>query len=141
MKSFKTYLLPLTVLSYCAFSASCTTTVTKSKDPAFSKENKTIQEDLKKIVTCQHINLTGKEVTSEGKTTSEIEISIINGKNIPNDNTQLRSLGKAIASDIKKSLKDQNEYSKYRVLFVTVVKDGALTKKDWKSDEFASDEL
>lgn len=141
MISFKTCLLLFALLSYSVFFVSCTTTITKVKDPAFSLEIKTIQADLKKIVTCQHINLNGKEVTSEGKTTSELEISIINGKNIPTDNTQLRTLGKTIASDIKKSLKDPNEYSKYKVLFVTVVENAGLTKKAWKSDEFASAEL
>jgi hypothetical protein len=115
--------------------------VTKTKDPLFSLEVKAIQDDLSKIVTCKNINLNGKEVTTEGKATTELEISIINGKNIPDDNTQLRTLGKAIASVLKKSLKDQNEYNTYKVLFVTVVENGGLTKKSWKSDEFASEEL
>jgi hypothetical protein len=96
---------------------------------------------LHKIVQCENIGVYGREITTNGKSSSELEISIINGKNIPADDTEMKALGKTIATDIKKSLKDQNEYNEYTVLFVTQVKDGVETKRTWRGNNFKSEEL
>jgi len=141
MTLLKTYSTLAVIVFISIIFIKCTTTVSKTKDPTFNVEVKTIQSDLKKIVTCENINLSGKEITSDGKVNSELEISITNGKNIPTDDLELKALGKQIASDIKKSLKDSNEYNKYTVLFVTVTTDSGVTKRHWKGNDFKSEEL
>jgi len=141
MPLFKKHLTPVIILLSTAFFICCTSTITKRKDPVFNIEISSVQTALNKIVICENINLAGKEITTDGKVTSELEVSIVNGQSIPTDEDQMKDLGKLIAWGLKKSLKDQNEYNKYIVLFVTKVTDGGVTKRNWKGNEFKSEEL
>ena len=136
---FSQTFISIVVISLCF--VSCSTTVTKTKEPVFNVAIKDVQDDLNKIITCEHINLSGAAIKTDGKLSSKLEISVTNGKNIPADDAQLKALGKLIASDIKKSLKDAKEYDEYTVLFVTVSTDGGITKRHWKGNEFKASEL
>jgi hypothetical protein len=119
---------------------SCTMSNTKTKDPVIS-DMSTVQNELTNLVKAENINLNGKEITTNNKTTSELEVSITNGVSIPTNDTERKALGKAIATSIKRNLKDPNEYDKYTVLFVTKVESDAGTKRDWEGDSYSSTEL
>src|SRR5437762_3423121 len=108
----------LTIFCAATSITSCTLTTTKTKNPVFNVTTDQVQNDLNKLVSCESINLDGREINKNGKANSELEIDIINGQNIPGDESQMISLGKLIASDIKRSLKDQKQYNTYNVLFV-----------------------
>jgi hypothetical protein len=41
----------------------------------------------------------------------------------------------------KKSLKDQNQYNTYKVLFVKKQTDGGMTQRSWRGKVFKSGEL
>ena len=84
----------------------------------FGITNEQLQKELNQLVSCENINLDGKETKTNGVINSELEIDIVNGKDIPADDDQMISLGKLIASDLKRSLKDQTQYNTYKVLFV-----------------------
>lgn len=120
---------------------SCTTTTTKTKNPVFSKSTDSLQAHLNKLVSCQGINLGGTEVTTNGKTTTELEIDLTNGQNIPTGENQMNALGKQIAAEIKEALQDKAEYQTYKVLFITKTEDGAVTSRTWKGKIFKSEEL
>ena len=137
-KEFLTALSVFFALSVCS---SCTTTVTKAKAPVFNTGTKVIQEDILRLTKCEHINVSGKEITTEGKSKSTVEISILNGQSLPTDNNEIKALGKSIAEEIKKSLKDPNEYEEYKVLFVTKKTDGSVTKSFSQGFDFRSQEL
>lgn len=83
----------------------------------------------------------GKEISTNGKTNAELEIDIVNGRDIPTGESEMTSLAKTIASDLKNSLKDRAEYNTYKVLFVTRYRDGGVTRKNWKGQVFKSGEL
>jgi hypothetical protein len=51
------------------------------------------------------------------------------------------SLGKLIASDLKKSLKNPNQYNTYKVLFVKKQTDGGVTQRTWRGNVFKAGEL
>lgn len=121
--------------------ASCTMTTTKTKAPVFSIETEQLQKDLNQLVSCENINLDGKEVSTNGKINSELEVDIVNGKDIPSDDDQMISLGKLIASDLKKSLKDPNQYNTYKVLFIKKHTDSGVTQRTWRGKIFKSEEL
>jgi hypothetical protein len=110
--------------------ASCTMTSTKTKNPTFGKSTASLEADLNKIVSCEGINLQGKEITTNGKITSEVEIDITNGRNIPTDENQMNDLGKQIAVVIS-ALQDKNEYGTYKVLFITKKSAGSVTQRNW----------
>lgn len=129
------------VVLIALFIVSCTTTTTKTKDPIFSKSTNDLEVELKKLVSSEGINLDGKEITTNGKTSSELQIDIKNGQNIPIDKNQMNELGRQIAIVVKNALQDKNEYNTYKVLFVTIKEEGASTQKDWKGKIFESEEL
>jgi hypothetical protein len=119
---------------------SCSITTTKIKDPVFNDNDK-IEKELKSLVNPEHINLNGKEITTNKKTTSELEISIINGSNIPTTDEERTALEKSIAKCIKRNLKYPNEFDTYRVLFVSSVESGGVTTRTSTGDVFNSTEL
>jgi hypothetical protein len=119
---------------------SCTMTTTKAKDPVFTDMSK-VQNELVSLVKADNINLNGKEITTNKKTTSELEVAITNGTNIPTGDDERKALGKSIATSIKRNLKDPNEYDKYTVLFVTKIGSSVATKRNWVGDVFNSTEL
>lgn len=118
----------------------CTITTTKTKNPVFTDIQR-VQNELGSLVKAANINLNGKEITANNQTTTELEVAITNGANIPTGYDERRSLGKSIATSIKHNLKDPNEFDKYKVLFVTRVESGAVTKRNWVGDVFSSTEL
>jgi hypothetical protein len=120
--------------------SSCTITTTKTKDPVFTDMSK-VQNELVGLVKAENINLNGKEITTNKKTTSELEVAITNGTNIPTGDDERKALGKSIATYIKRNLKDPNEYDKYTVLFVTKIESSVATKRNWVGDVFNSTEL
>ncbi|MEO8711102.1 MAG: hypothetical protein ABI405_03210 [Parafilimonas sp.] len=120
---------------------SCTMTATKTKNPLFSKSTDSLQVDLNKIVSCEGINLDGKEITSNEKVSSELEIDITNGQNIPTDENQMNDLGKQIAVIVKQALQDKSEYNSYKVLFVTKKEVAGVAHRTWKGKIFKSEEL
>lgn len=130
----------LLFVCFAAMLASCAMTTTKTKDPVFTDMGR-VQNELVSIVKAENINLTGKEITTNKKTTSELEIAITNGANIPIADGERKALGKSIATSIKHNLKDPNEFDKYTVLFVTKVESGSVTKRNWVGNVFESTEL
>ena len=120
---------------------SCTLRTTKMKNPIFGKNEDSLQKTLYAIVAFEGIELNGKEINSNGKINSGLEVDIINAQNITNNKDQVIALGKLIASTIKKALKDQNEYDDYTVLFVTKVTNDGVTQKSWEGKMFKSEEL
>ena len=130
-----------TALATSTLFVSCTTTITKLKSPEFTVAADTLQAHLNNMVACENFNLDGREVTTSGKIATELEIDVMNGKNVPADDGRMKDLGKAIASYLKNSLKDPKEYDNYKVLFITKVTKGALTERNWTGAFFKLEEL
>lgn len=119
----------------------CTTSVTKVNEPKFNVSNPSLVDTISKLITCENINLAGKETIIKNKSTSELIISCTNGKNIPSDSTHVKILAKTIALSLKKLLIDKNQYHKYTILFVKKTTEGSMTKRSWTGQVFKSEEL
>ena len=122
------------------FWSGCTITTTKTRNPVFISQEK-LESELMSIVTSDNVNLNGQEITKNKKTTSELEISVTNGKNIPSNEDEMKSLGKSIATCVKRNLKDANQFNTYKVLFVTSMEKNGITKRTWTGNVFSSEEL
>jgi hypothetical protein len=131
----------LPLLAMMLLLISCTTTITKTKEPKFNATPDSLSVTLNKLVTCQHINVKGEEITTNGKTQSEMEIDIINGKQIPDVGPALRSLGKTIASAIKMALTNKNDFDSYKVLFVKQEETSVTTSRSWTGYTYKSVDL
>jgi len=119
---------------------SCTMTSTKSKNPVFTDQAKT-EKELTSLVSSENMAVNGKEITTDKKVTSELDVNITNGKNIPTNSDERKALGKSIAASIKRNLKDLNEFDTYTVLFITTVENSGVTTRNWKGNVFKSAEL
>jgi len=118
----------------------CTITTTKSKTPVFN-DPESLNKEIGTFLTAESMNVVGKENTTNGKTSSALEITVTNPKNVQDDDDLRRGLGKAVAKKIKFSLKDTSEYSTYTVSFVKKVVDGTITKSNSRSYDYTSEEL
>jgi hypothetical protein len=123
------------------FVSGCTTIIRKSKPPGYAIAPDSLQAQIDRIVSCQTIRLEGAEIVTNGKSTSELEIDIVNGNNVPEDTSRMKALGHAIAADVKKALQESDEYETYRVLFVKVDAGEGMVKRSWKGNIFRSAEL
>ena len=119
---------------------SCAVTTTKQKDPIFENIQK-VDMELTSLVKAEHINLAGTETTKNKKITTELQVEITNGQNIPENEEERKALGKSIAATVKKNLKDPNQFDSYTVLFITKVENSVATKRHWVGNVFSSSEL
>jgi len=130
------------LILFCTISLdSCTTTITKSKSPLFGVQSDTVTLGLNKMVSCENINMDGREITTNGKTASELEVDLMNGKNIPADNGRMKALARTIAVYLKSALQDPREYDSYKVLFVTKTITSGVTTRNWIGVAFKREEL
>jgi hypothetical protein len=127
---------------FCLFIgiASCKTTITKTKNPVFNDAIK-VENELASLITPEKINLAGRETITNQTSTSQLEVSITNARNVPALEDEMKALGKLIATCIKRNLKDTAQFETYTVLFVTKVDSSGVTKRKWKGNIFSSAEL
>jgi hypothetical protein len=69
-----------------------------------------------------------------------LDIEIVNGKGIPTGDA-MWDLGKTLAGEVKRALRDTAEYDLYIVSFATEYHSGLSYSKSSKSREFLSREL
>jgi hypothetical protein len=119
-----------------------TTTTSTIKDPLFKNQDTLVLEaKLDSLITCERVEIKGRDIKTNGVVSSVLEIDVLNGANVPNDYTQMNTLAKMIASFFKKILMDPNEYDTYKVFFITVKTNSGITQKNWNVKSFKSAEL
>jgi hypothetical protein len=111
----------------------CTTTIRKVKDPVFAVPLDSVAQGLYRHVVSQHVNFNGLEVTTNGKVSDLLEIQIFNGRQLPEADSQLETLGRVISVGVRAALRDTGEYDTYRVVFVKVDSGRVVTKKSWRA--------
>ena len=123
-------LTPLFLLTICTslLLVQCTVYTTKEKDPVFNRDSKSIFYDITGVIGAAEVNVTGTETKTDGKTASELRISLINPKQLPTDTSEISQIGNEIATIIKRSLKNDDAFNSYKVLFINRHTDGAITK-------------
>jgi hypothetical protein len=93
------------------------------------------------LFSCENLRVSGREITTDGAASSELEIDVINGTRFPEAGDQQNALAKAIASYFRRALKDSTEYGVYKVLFVTETTQSGATVRKWTGKVFKSAEL
>jgi len=86
--------------------------------------------NIKGIVDCEKTEIQAVKIKTEIQvakiinirqaTSTTVTATIINGKNIPTGNVQLKELGKNIAVQLKKSINNWEDFENYKVDFVTL---------------------
>lgn len=121
--------------------AACTTTITRTKNPEFLISMDSLGGQLSELVASQHVNLDGRQITTNGKDSSVLEVDVINGRGIPADDDHMKTLGRSIAADVHSALKDKNQFKAFLVLFVKVDTSSAVTKKSWEGFSYPTTEF
>ena len=134
------FIFAIFILFGC-FGLSCTFTTSRTKNPEFRITADSLVINLNKLVTCKHYNLDGTEKKTNGKISDELEIDIINGRDIPSADDPMKALGKSIASEVKLALKRPDEYMIYKVLFVKQTASAGITVNSYKSVAFKTEEI
>jgi len=122
----------------CIFIFSCSMNTTKSIDPVFTMSLDSISRDINTIIFTPEVNISGKRISSNGNTTTELIINLINRNNLPSDTSEQNTLGQNIATLLKHALKDPNSFTDYKVLFTRKVIDGSSTKSNYTSYSYKS---
>ena len=136
-KKMKKFIL----FSFLAFLiAGCTFTTTRPRQPVFGDINK-VEQELNRMVSAENINIAGKEITRNKETNAEIEVSIINGSNIPSNDEERKALGRSIGGVIKRNLQDQSQFDTYQILFVEKRGNGAVRETNYVGNIFSEKEL
>jgi hypothetical protein len=120
---------------------SCTTTTTRIKAAALTISNDSMARDVNSLILNQEVNIHGVENTTDGKTNTELTISIINPQNLPADTSEQNQICEQVASLFKHALKDRAAYDVLKVLLVHRVTDGSVTKSFHYGRSFKSGEL
>ena len=118
----------------------CTSTITRGKPPVFTEPMDSLGSRLGQFVTCQHFSVKGREVTTDGKKKTELELDVINGQDIPEGDSMV-ALSWRLGFETKRALKDTGEYDEYKVLFFKVKESGGLTTRSYKGRIFKSSDL
>ena len=119
----------------------CQYTTTRMKDPTFSRDAKSLSKDINNVILTQSINVNGEEIITNGKSRSELTISLINPKNIPADTSGRMMILGHVASIIKYALSDTNEYMIYNVYFVNRSTKDHVTNTTSIGDSYKSEEI
>jgi hypothetical protein len=120
---------------------SCSFTRTKAVEPAFSLTLDSISRDINSLIVTPEASVTGEEITTDGNTTTELTINLINSKGLPDNVDEQKKIGEYIAILIKNTLKDPNSFTDYKVLFTNRTVDGAITKSTYVGYSYKSTEL
>lgn len=97
----------------------CTFTTTRIKSPAFSLNSDTLQSRLGHLISCRSLNLSGTEKKTNGVSTTELEIEIVNADHLPKQEDERISLAKMLSTEIKNDLIDTGAFTTYKVSFVS----------------------
>jgi hypothetical protein len=93
------------------------------------------------LVKAENVNLDGKEIITNNKTSTELDVRIINGQNLPTTSDQQKALEKSIAACIKKNLKTSNEFDSYNVMLVKKTESNGVKLEKLTSNTFKVSEL
>jgi hypothetical protein len=131
---FRSFFVGLFLLvAGCTLIAGCRTSTRKMKQPVFAEPLDTMAQGVYRIVVSQHVNVNGWEDSTKGKVSDLLEIQLFNSQHLPEDTSQLKTLGRSVASRVRYALKDTGEYDSYRVVFVKVDSGKVVTKKSWRA--------
>jgi hypothetical protein len=128
------YLFLLSFFIIC----SCKTTVNKPLAAEFNDLGK-FQDEFSTLVVAEGINLEGSAIEADDKTSTEINLTITNGKDLPTDPEAQKSVGRTLAATVKKHLKNKEQFEIYKVRFQQHLEDPS--KVNWIQNIFKSTEL
>jgi len=128
-------------LLYFILFIGCTFTTTKTIEPKFRDGIESMQPRLEALLTCEHINVTGIQITVDGKTDRKLEISILNPVDLPQNNNDLKKLARSVAREFKNQLVNRGEFNIFKIFFIKQTGNEKIKSNSYKEVTLEYDEL
>lgn len=119
----------------------CHYTKTYTKSPTFRASTDSLGESIMKLVACQKINLDGKEINTDGRDRTALNIEILNPGDVSSNTDSLHTLGKEIAVVIKDGLTDPKSFEVLNVIFINQKTTGGMSISSNRGFEYQADTL
>lgn len=141
IKSLIFYTRILSLALVINFLTGCHFTTTSIEIPKFNLPADSLGSEINLLVTCEHTTAAGKEIKTNGKLSSEIDIEIINASGLPSNDNDLKALGRKIAVVFKRALADPGKYDHFSVFFTTQKSKAGVSVKNRKEFDFMGKEI
>jgi hypothetical protein len=111
------------------------------KQARFQKDAKEVINELKSLKDFEDAGIKWSARSFDNKTTNILIVQLLNGKNLSDDNEELRKLGKEAMQMVNSSIENENDYDKFQVVFVQKSNTGPVSTSFTKPFEYSLDDL
>lgn len=99
----------------------------EAKKPQLERDWSLIESDLKNVSNFQNVGLNCRTFSSGDKVIHSLNVSLINGKNLPESDDQLKDIAKNALKIAINSISNEEEYHRFITIFITK-NDGGIVK-------------
>ncbi len=122
MKKHTTLLLIFFLLYSCTFP--------ELKTPEFQRSSDEVIGDIKVLANFKDADIQWSASSFDGKTQNILLVQLINGNNLPEDESSLRELGKEAIQIVINSIENESDFNEFHVEFITNEESPSLIEKN-----------
>ncbi len=113
----------------------------ESKPLKLEKDVEQLTSELKQLSNFADAKVKWSIRTVEEKTESQLTIELFDGVNVPQNEIQLRDLGREASKVVANSISNEDDYDVFKVVFVQKFSAGIASASITKDFEYTVDEL
>lgn len=113
----------------------------EAKQAKFQKDSEVVIDELKSLNDFEDAGIKWSARSFDNKTTNILIVQLLNGKDLTDNEIELRNLGKAALTIVNNSIENESDYDKFEVVFVQKSSTGPVTTAFTKPFEYSLDEL
>ena len=99
------------------------------KAPKFERETQAVVDDLKALHNFEDAGVNWKTtISTEQSATNILSVTLLNGKNLSEDDGKLKELGKEALKIVINSIENENDYDTFQVVFMQQKSFGIVNK-------------
>lgn len=111
------------------------------KPAKFQKDSKDVINELKSLKDFEDAGIKWSARSFDNKTTNVLTIQLLNGKDLSDNEAELRDLGKEAMQIVNSSIKNEKDYDRFQVVFVQKASTGLVTTSFTRPFEYSLDDL
>jgi hypothetical protein len=111
------------------------------KQAKFQKDSKEVVNELKSLKDFEDVGIKWSAISFNNKTTNILIVQLLNGKNLGDNKTELRNLGKEAIKIVTNSIENESDYEKFQVVFAQKANTGPVTTSFTKQFEYSLDDV
>ncbi len=111
------------------------------KTAEFKTDQKVVLNRVKDIKDFEEANVAVSATSFDGKTTQYLTLTLINGKDMPDSESELKEIGKEALNTVVSSIANQQDYERFSVKFIQQNSVGLLNTKTGRSFSYSFKDL